>query len=367
MPAAGQPATGQPAARQRAKAFCARFGLRLPILLAPMAGACPPSLSIAVANAGGLGAAGILLMPPNEITTWTNEVRSASNGAFQLNIWIPDPPANRDLVHEAGVREFLAAWGPPVPAEAADVMPPDFAAQCEAMLAAGPPIVSSVMGLYPPEFVGRLKAKRIAWFANISTVAEAQAAEAAGADVIVAQGAEAGGHRGCFDAALAEHQQVGLFALLPAVVDAVRVPVVATGGIADARGVAAALTLGASAAQIGTGFLRCPEAKLHPAWADALAHTAPEDTIVSRAFSGRAGRSIATNYARATLAHDAPRPAPYPVQRALTAPMRGAAQKANDVQHMQAWAGQSAALAKAEPAAELMQHIWQEARALLGW
>src|SRR6185503_10421165 len=125
------------------------------------------------------------------------------------------------------------------------------------------------------------------------TVAEARTAEAAGADVIVTQGMEAGGHRGAFDAGEAERQLVGLFALLPAVVDAVRVPVVATGGIADGRGVAAALTLGASAAQIGTGFLRCPEAKIPPAWADALGRTAPENTMVSRAFSGRAGRSVA--------------------------------------------------------------------------
>ena len=355
------------AARQRVEAFCARFGLRVPILLAPMAGACPPSLSIAVANAGGLGACGVLLMQPDEITAWVNEVRSGSNGAYQLNIWIPDPKPQRDLEHEARVRAFLSGWGPQVPAEAADATPPDFAAQCEAMLAAGPPIVSSVMGLYPPTFVSRLKDNGIAWFANISTVAEARAAEAAGADVIVAQGAEAGGHRGCFDAALAEQQQVGLFALLPAVVDAVRLPVVATGGIADERGVAAALTLGASAVQIGTGLLRCPEAKIHPAWADAIARTAPEDTIVGRAFSGRAGRSIATNYVRAALADDAPRPAPYPVQRALTAQMRGAAQKAGDIQRMQVWAGQSAALARAEPATDCIQRIWKGTQALLGW
>jgi nitronate monooxygenase len=181
----------------------------------------------------------------------------------------------------------------------------------------------------------------------------------------VAQGAEAGGHRGCFGAAAAERQMVGLFALLPAVADAVRVPVVATGGIADARGVAAALALGASAAQIGTAFLRAPEAKIAPAWADALAATAPEDTMVSRAFSGRAGRSIATDYTRAATAAGAPEPAPYPVQRALTGAMRGAALRAGDVQRMQAWAGQSAALAKAEPAAEIVRRVWQGAQAIL--
>jgi nitronate monooxygenase len=181
----------------------------------------------------------------------------------------------------------------------------------------------------------------------------------------VAQGMEAGGHRGCFDAALAERQQVGLFALLPAVVDAVDVPVVATGGIADGRGVAAALSLGASAVQIGTGFLRCPEAKIHTAWAEALGKTAPEDTVLSRVFSGRAGRSLATDYVLAATRPDAPQPAPYPVQRGLTAAMRSDGQKAGDIHRMQAWAGQSAGLARSEPAGELVRKFWAEARALL--
>lgn len=350
--------------RTRVKTFCDRFALRLPILLAPMAGACPPSLSAAVANAGGLGACGALLMQPAAIAAWIAEFRAASAGAVQLNLWIPDPAPPRDPAHEASIRDFLAGWGPPVPATAGDARPPDFAAQCQALLDAAPPIVSSVMGLYPPEFVARLKARGIAWFANISTVAEARAAEAAGADVIVAQGMEAGGHRGCFDAAAAERQLVGLFALLPAVVDAVRLPVVATGGIADARGVAAALILGASAAQIGTGFLRCPEAKLAPAWAAALAETAPEGTMLTRAFSGRAGRAVATDYVRAAAAPGAPAPAPYPVQRGLSAALREAGQKTGDLHRMQAWAGQAAALARAEPADDITRRLWEEAQPL---
>ncbi len=304
-------------------------------------------------------------MRPDEILAWAAEVRANSNGAFQLNLWTPDPAPHRDPDQEARVRSFLAHWGPPVPPEAGDATPPDFAAQCEAMLAARPPIVSSIMGLYPPEFVARLKAHGIAWFATATTVAEARTAEAAGADAIIAQGAEAGGHRGAFDADEALRRQVGLFSLLPAVVDAVSVPVIAAGGIADARMIAAALILGACAVQIGTGFLRCPEAKIHPAWADALAATRPEDTLVIRVFSGRAGRSIATNYVRAALAADAPEPAPYPVQRGLTAAMRAAAQKEGDVHRMQAWAGQSAALARAEPAADLVRALWAGAEGLL--
>jgi nitronate monooxygenase len=129
--------------------------------------------------------------------------------------------------------------------------------------------------------------------------------------------------------------------------------------------VAAALVLGASAVQIGTGFLRCPEAQLNPAWADALARTPPEGTVVSRVFSGRAGRSIATSYVRAATAAEAPLPAPYPVQRGLTQAMRDDAARTGDVQRMQAWAGQAAALARAEPAADVVRSLWNGARAIL--
>jgi nitronate monooxygenase len=348
-----------------ANQFCERFGLRLPILLAPMAGACPTSLSIAVANAGSMGACGALLFGPNEIKKWAQEFRSDSTGPFQINLWIPDPAPTRDATHEAEVRRFLEEWGPPVAPEAGDIVLQDFAAQCEVLLEIQPTAMSSIMGLYPPEVVREAKRRQIAWFATATTVAEARAAEAAGADVIVAQGMEAGGHRGAFDAAKAQRELVGLMALIPAVVDAVSVPVVAAGGIADGRGVAAALTLGASAAMIGTGFLRCPEAQLHPVWADALGKTTPEDTILSCAFSGRAGRSIATDYARAAGEAAAPAPAPYPVQRGLTTAMRVEAQRAGDIQRMQAWAGQSAALTRAEPAGELIERIWNQAQALL--
>ncbi len=351
--------------RDRTTEFCDRFGLRVPILLAPMAGASAPALSIAVANAGGMGACGALLMARSEIVAWADEVRAASNGRFQINLWIPDPSPVRNVAHEKLVREFLAKWGPVVAQDAGDARPPGFTAQCEALLEARPPIVSSVMGLYPSEFVSRLKSLGIAWFANTSTVAESRAAEAAGADVVVVQGMEAGGHRGCFDSNNAERELVGLASLVPAVVDAVRIPVVATGGIADGRGVAAALALGASAAQVGTGFLRAPEAGIHPAWAEALAKAAPEDTVVSRAFSGRAGRSLSTDYVRAAISVDAPRPAPYPVQRGITAAMRVAAVKAGDVSRMQAWAGQSAGLARAEPARKILERLWDDALAIL--
>jgi nitronate monooxygenase len=351
-------------ARRRAQEFCDRFGLRLPILQAPMAGACPPALAAAVATAGGLGGFGALMSSPAQMRDWATQFRAASNGAFQINLWIPDPAPQRDPAREAAVREALQSLaGIAVPEAGPGPFVQDFAAQCEALAEIGPAIASSIMGVFPPEVAARLRERGIAWICNATTVAEARLAEAAGAAAVVAQGAEAGGHRGSFEDAAAEASQIGLFALLPQVVDAVRIPVIATGGIMDGRGIAAALTLGASAVQMGTAFLRCPETAIHPAWRDALPQTRPEDTVPTRGFSGRLGRGIRNQVTE--LFDAALRPTPYPVQRALMVKVRAAAEAAGEIGRMQAWAGQGAALAAAEPAGALVQRLWGEAEALL--
>src|SRR4029077_8084550 len=136
-------------ARERALSFCRRFGLRVPILMAPMAGACPVGLAAAVGNARGVGGLGALRPAPDGIAAWAEQFRGQSNGTFQINLWVPDPPPPRDEGHERRVREFLGQWGPPVPPEAGDAAPLDFDAQCAALLAAGPRGVSSIMGLFP--------------------------------------------------------------------------------------------------------------------------------------------------------------------------------------------------------------------------
>jgi nitronate monooxygenase len=324
-----------------------------------MAGACPPELAVAVAEAGGMGAAGVLLDPPDRIAEWTRRFRAGSTGALQLNMWIPDPPSE-DRARVDAAAEFLGRFGTPAPPGRPG---PDFAEQCEAMLAARPTVVSSIMGVFEPAYVQRLHDNGIAWFACATTLDEALAAQDAGADAIVAQGMEAGGHRGSFAPDSAERVDVGLFALVPRLADCLELPVIAAGGIADGRGAAAALTLGATAVQIGTALLRSPEAAIDPAWAASLIDLAPERTLITRAYSGRLGRAAPTPYLLAWQEPGSPRPAPHPQQRELVRRWRQGSP--DGLERSNHWAGQAAAMARAEPAGEIVARIWREALDLL--
>ncbi len=344
----------------RSNAFAKTFDLESPIMLAPMAGASPVELSVAVSNGGGTGACGALSFEPDEILRWAGDFRTLSGGAFQMNLWIPDAIPDRNQRQEGELRSYLETWGPFVGADVAAIPGPDFSSQCAALLEAAPPIISSIMGVFDPDYVAQMKARSIKWFANVSTVREAQQAEAAGADVIVAKGIEAGGHSAAFNPIDAGRCEAGLMSLLPAISDAVDIPIVATGGIADARTAMAAMVLGASAVQIGTGYLRTPEAGIAPAWANAIGCAAPDETIMTPAYSGRVGRAIANKFALAMDGPDVPAPAPYPIQRRLTQAMRSQASKDDNIDCMSAWTGQSARLARTISATQFTRDLWVE-------
>lgn len=346
--------------RSRARDFCERFGLRVPVLMGPMAGSSPPALAAAVASAGGLGACGATLMDAPAIAGWSAAFRACSDAPFQINIWIPGPKLPVEPAAVQRISALLAERGVDL-GPANEAVPPNFADQCAAIVAARPRVASSIMGIYPLDIIAAFEREGIAWFANVTTLVEARAAEAAGADAVVVSGVEAGGHRGSFDPAAAERQSGTLFALLPIVADAVSIPVVAAGGIADGRGLAAALTLGASAVQIGTALLRAPEAETAAVWSDAIARALPEDTVLTRAFSGRLARAIRNRWTEA-VGGDA---LLFPAQRHATVHLRSLATQSGDASIMQMWAGQAASLARADPAATVVDRLWREADALL--
>ncbi len=349
---------------QRIQTFCERYRLLVPILESPMAGACPPELAAAVANAGGMGGMGALLSTPHEIAGWIDAFRRLSAGSVQLNVWIPDATGG-DVAFDPELPAHLWRWG--VPSEPSSPPPAiDFDVQCSALLEARPDVVSSIMGIFKPAYVAELKRAGIGWFACATTLDEARAAEAAGADAIVAQSIEAGGHRGTFEPADGGREGVGMVALLPWFVDHLKIPVSATGGIGDGRGAAAALALGATAVQIGTAYLRSPEAGLHSAWSAAMVDLDPQATVLTRAFTGRWARAIGNDFTRSFAVAGAPQPAAHPLQRHLTQPLKDTAKRTGDETRMQLWAGQSAALATTADAGSITRKIWRDAQVLLG-
>ena len=333
-----------------------RLGIRYPIVQGPFGGGfSSAALVAAVSNAGGLGSFGAQGMTPDDIGAKVTEIRSLTAAPFAVNLWVSteDPE-----VAAATVADYEAALRPlrPLFAEL-DVEPPAFPFrsgprfedQAAALIESRPPVFSFIFGVPPAHVLDACRSRGIITVGTATTVDEAVAIERAGADVVVASGFEAGGHRASF-LQPAEESLTGTFALVPQVADAVRIPVVAAGGIADARGIAAALVLGAGGVQIGTAFLACEESNAPPAHKAAILSARPGSTRLTRGYTGRLARGLQNRLGEIILS--AGHWLPYPLQGELMRGMRTAAAAAGRTDLMVLWSGQAASLVTHRRAAE---------------
>jgi nitronate monooxygenase len=340
-----------------AERFCARFGIRHPIVLAPMAGGpSTPALAAAVTNAGGLGSLGASYLGPDQIRAEIAEVRRLTAGPFGVNLFAPETD-EPDRSRVAEIQALLAPYREELGIAPEPLVPdPSFADQLAAVVDGRPAVASITFGVPAPEVVRALRDAGALVVGTATHVAEARALAAAGVDAIVAQGAEAGGHRGTF-IGRAEDALVGTMALVPQVVDAVDVPVIAAGGIMDGRGVVAALALGASAAQLGTAFLTSDEAGSDAVYRSELLRGRDTGTAITRAFSGRAARGLRNRFFDEWAARE---PAPWPVMNALTRDIRAAARRLGRPELRSLWAGQGVGLVRSGPAAARVAALVEE-------
>ena len=345
------------------KSLSELLGIELPIVQAPMAGVQGSTLAIAVSNAGGLGSLPCAMLSMEGLRKELESLRSGTTRPYNVNFFCHAPPQPSEA-REAAWRRVLAPYyrefgvdensipsGPgraPFTGEAADVVEPF-----------RPAVMSFHFGLPAPELLARVKGWGTKVFSSATTVEEARWLEAHGVDAVIAQGVEAGGHRGMFltdDVAT----QIGTFALLPQVVSAVRVPVIAAGGIADARGVRAALALGAAGVQVGTAYLLCPEATTSAMHRAALKSDRSRVTALTNVFTGRPSRGIVNRMVREVgpLSTAAPE---FPLATAGVAPLRAAAEAKGSGDFSPLWSGQNATGCREIPAAQLTRELGQAA------
>ena len=342
------------------------LGVEHPIVQAPMASAATPQLAAAVTGAGAVGSLGSAMLSPPALLAQHDEARTLTNGVINLNFFA-NAPARADAERSARARElvrpFFEELGLGEVPETSDMRTDFDETRLETVLGLRPTLVSFHFGLPKAEYVEALKEVGAVVISTATTVREALLLEHRGADAIIAQGWEAGGHRGTFASPHAE-AQVGTFSLVPQVVDAVSVPVIAAGGIADGRGIAAAFALGASGVQMGTAFLRCPETSIAEAYRDALASASADATVVTRAFSGRPARALRNRYvehALAQLGEDDALPE-FPSMMGFQGPLRQASADRGVPDFMALWSGQAAALSVTLPAEELVECLVSDAQ-----
>jgi nitronate monooxygenase len=335
------------------------FGIELPIIQAPMAGVQESALAIAVSNAGGLGSLPCAMLGPDALRKELEAIRSQTRRPFNVNAFChaqPEPDAARESAWRAALASYFTEYGidpsgiVPAPSRA-----PFSAAAADLLAEFEPPVVSFHFGLPPAELVARVRAWGAKILASATTVDEARWLEARGVDAVIAQGLEAGGHRGIF---LSEDlsAQVGTFALLPQIVAAVSVPVIAAGGIASANGVAAALELGAAGAQIGTAYMLCPEATTSALHRAALASESARVTAVTNLFTGRPARGIVNRIMR-ELGPVHPAAPRFPMASGALLPLRAEAERRGRVDFTPLWCGQNPSGCREIPAARLTREL----------
>lgn len=339
------------------------FGIELPIVLAPMAGPVLADIAVAVAEAGGLGSLPCALLSAEQVRNELTLIRQRTSKPVNLNFFCHRPP-QVDAAREAGWKKRLEAYylelglDPTAPVPASSRTPFD-GTMCELVEEFKPEVVSFHFGLPEPALLARVKATGAKIIASATSADEARWLEDGGCDAIIAQGCEAGGHRGNFlDDDIST--QAGTMALVPQVVDAVKLPVIAAGGIADGRGIAAAFALGASAVQVGTAYLFCPEAKVSAIHRQALAGAKDNQTVLTNIFTGRPARGIVNRLVREVGPMSTLSPA-FPLAGGAVAPLRTKAEQAGSGDFTPLWSGQAASLGRSMPAGELTRRLAEEA------
>ena len=331
-----------------------------PIIQAPLAGGGDtPELVAAVSNAGALGFIGAAYLTPEQIMATASAVRALTSRPFGINLFAPQSPsepgkdASPILARLAPYFAELGLSSPALPQTTGS----SFDEQLKAALETGASVFSFTFGTLPSHAVQAIKARGLFLIGTATSVQEAIALENSGVDAIVAQGSEAGGHRGSFACEFAAGM-VGSISLVPQVVDAVRGPVIASGGIMDGRGIVAALALGASAVQMGTAFLTCDEAGIPEVYKKAILTAHEDQTRITRAFSGRPARGIVNRFMREIDSNqDTNVILPFPIQNALTRPLRTAAAKQGRAEFLSLWAGQGVRLARRQSAQDLIVRL----------
>jgi nitronate monooxygenase len=339
--------------------FTSVTGARLPIIAAPMAGGpTTPALVAAVCEAGGFGVLDGGYRSPDDFRTAIREVRRLTSAPFGVNLFVPQPY----VVDDDAVDAALALLTPyadelDVSLDRPAVYAEDAEAQYDIVLEEAVPFFSFTFGIPASDRLGAMRAAGIVTCGTATTVAEARALVEADVDLVCVQGGEAGGHRGGFLDDDGATSAVSLVALVPLVRDAVDIPVIAAGGLMDGRGIAAALTLGADAAQLGTAFLLCPEAGTSAPYRKAVAAAKESDTTLTKAFSGRPARGLRNRMSDDLAGVQLP---PYPVMNALTRPLRRAAAEAGRSEFLSLWAGHGVPLSRELPAAQLVAALEDE-------